>query len=224
MSTQNIKDTLAPRETNGHVVFPKKLHWLKKESQVEAYVDEIIRPRQVEYYWPEKDDRAKKAKQQNMGYVWIVCENKCAAKTLVKEINLEERKREFYGRTLEAVHITRRPRLPLQNRHPTNRPHHKPPSNTPSASAAPPPASNSHLTSEDPACDTAHMRPSHATTTPANTHAVHVANIIPTMTGDALVDSQCQNKGGGLAGEDSASESTEEDSYSDVESLGLELS
>ncbi|KAF5489658.1 hypothetical protein CGCS363_v012288 [Colletotrichum siamense] len=186
MSTQNIKDTLAPRETNGHVVFLKKLHWLKKESQVEAYVDEIIRPRQVEYYWPEKDDRAKKAKQQNMGYVWI--------------------------------------RLPLQNRHPTGRPHHTPPINTPSASTALPPASDSHLTSEDPACDTAYMRLSHATTTPGNTPAANFANIKLIMTGDALVDSQPQNEGGGPTGEDSASESAEEDSYSDVESLGLDLS
>ncbi|KAF4809178.1 hypothetical protein CGCSCA5_v011661 [Colletotrichum siamense] len=217
MSTQNIKDTLAPRETNGHVVFLKKLHWLKKESQVEAYVDEIIRPRQVEYYWPEKDDRAKKAKQQNMGYVWIVCENKYAAKTLVEEVNLEERKGGLYGRTLEA-------RLPLQNRHPTDRPHHTPPINTPSASTALPPASDSHLTSEDPACDAAYMRLSHATTIPGNTHAAHVANIEPTMTGDALLDSQRQNEGGGPAGEGSASESTEEDSYFDVESLGLDLS
>ncbi|KAF3797337.1 hypothetical protein GCG54_00009308 [Colletotrichum gloeosporioides] len=156
MSTQTIKDTLAPRETNGHGVFLKKLHWFKKESQVEAYVDEIIRPR--------------------------------------------------------------------QNRHPTNRPPHTPPGNTPSASTAPPPASDSHLTSEDPACNTAHMRPSHATTTPGNTHAAHVANIKPTMTGNALVDSQRQNRGGGPAGEGSASESTEEDSYFDVESLGLALS
>ncbi|KAJ0387254.1 hypothetical protein COL922a_002664 [Colletotrichum nupharicola] len=81
-------------------------------SQVEAYVDEIIRPRQVEYYWPEKDDRAKKAKQQNMGYVWIVCENKYAAKTLVKEINLEERRGGFHGQTLEAVYTNRRPTAP----------------------------------------------------------------------------------------------------------------
>ncbi|KAI8239562.1 hypothetical protein K4K57_002143 [Colletotrichum sp. SAR 10_99] len=66
MSTQTIKDT------NGHVVFLKKLHWFKTESQVEAYVDRIIRPRQVEYYWPEKDETAKKAKQQNVGYAWIV--------------------------------------------------------------------------------------------------------------------------------------------------------
>lgn len=93
----------------------------------------------------------------------------------------------------------------------------------PSASTAPPPASDSRLTSEDPACDTAHMRPSHATTTPGNTPAANVANIKPIMTGDALVDSQLQNEGGGPAGEDSASESTEEDSYSDVEYLGLDL-
>lgn len=109
MSTQTIKDALAPRETNGQVVFLKKLHWFKMESQVEAYVDKIIRPRQVEYYWPEKDGTAKKAKKENMGYVWIVCENEYAAKTLVKEINLEETKRGFYGRTLEAVHMNRRP-------------------------------------------------------------------------------------------------------------------
>ncbi|KAJ0356415.1 hypothetical protein COL154_000595 [Colletotrichum chrysophilum] len=151
MSTQTIKDTLAPRETNGQVVFLKKLHWFKTESQVEVHVDRIIRPRQVEYHWPEKDDTAKKAKKQNMGYVWIVCENKYAAKTLVEEVNLEERKGGFYGRTLEAVHT-----------------HH-------------------------PACGTAHMRPSHATTTPGSTHAALVANIKPTMNGDVLVNSQPQN-------------------------------
>ncbi|KAJ0377690.1 hypothetical protein COL26b_004161 [Colletotrichum chrysophilum] len=193
MSTQTIKDTLAPRETNGQVVFLKKLHWFKTESQVEVHVDRIIRPRQVEYHWPEKDDTAKKAKKQNMGYVWIVCENKYAAKTLVEEVNLEERKGGFYGRTLEAVHTHRRPRLPLQNRHHTNRPHHTPPSNTPSASTAPPPVLDFHLTSADPACGTAHMRPSHATTTPGSTHAALVANIKPTMNGDVLVNSQPQN-------------------------------
>ncbi|KAF4813826.1 hypothetical protein CGCTS75_v013578 [Colletotrichum tropicale] len=149
VSTQTIKDTWAPRETNGHVVFLKKLHWFKTESQVEVYVDRIIQ---------------------------------------------------------------------------TNSPHHTPLSNMPSASTASPPVSDSRLTSEDPACDTAHMRPSHATTTPGNTHAANVANIKPIMTGDALEDSQLQNEGGGPAGEDSASESTEEDSYSDVESLGLDLS
>ncbi|KAF4917666.1 hypothetical protein CGCVW01_v009647 [Colletotrichum viniferum] len=115
MSTQTIKDTLAPRETNGHIVFLKKLHWFKMESQVEAYVDEIVRPRQVKYYWPEKYDRAKKAKQQNMSYVWIVCENKYAAKTLAKEINLEERKGGSYGRTLEAIHTNRRPITPASS-------------------------------------------------------------------------------------------------------------
>ncbi|KAE9568147.1 hypothetical protein CGMCC3_g15697 [Colletotrichum fructicola] len=67
------------------------------------------------------------------------------------------------------------------------------------------------------------MRPSHATTTPGNTPGANVANIKPIMTGDALVDSQLQNEGGGPAGEDSASESTEEDSYSNVEYLGLDL-
>lgn len=146
-----------------------------------------------------------------------------------------ERKGGFYRRTLEAVHTNRRPvssllheqtvqRLPLQNRHPTDRPHHTPPINTPSASTALPPASDSHLTSEDPACDTAYMRLSHATTTPGNTPAANFANIKLIMTGDALVDSQPQNEGGGPTGEDSASESTEEYSYSDVESLGLDLS
>ncbi|KAF4840644.1 hypothetical protein CGCSCA4_v010103 [Colletotrichum siamense] len=119
MSTQTIKDTLAPRETNGQVVFLKKLHWFKTESQVE--------------------------------------------------------------------------RLPLQNRHHTNRPHHTPPSNTPSASTAPPPVLDFHLTFPDPACGTAHMRPSHATTTPGSTHATLVANIKPTMNGDVLVNSQPQN-------------------------------
>lgn len=68
------------------------------------------------------------------------------------------------------------------------------------------------------------MRLSHATTIPGNTHAAHVANIKPTITGDALLDSQRQNEGGGPAGEGSASESTEEDSCFDVESLGLDLS
>ncbi|KAI8176273.1 hypothetical protein K4K51_006722 [Colletotrichum sp. SAR 10_75] len=222
MSTQTIKDTLAPREPNGHVVFLKKLHWFKTESQVEVYVDRIIRPRLVEYYWPEKDDRAKKAKQQNVGYVWIVCENKYAAKTLVKEINLEERKGGFYGQTLEGIHTNRRPCIAcclFRNEQPA-----------PHASkqhtlrlTAPPPASDSRLTSEDPACDTVHMRPSHATTTPGNTPAANVANIKPIMIGDALVNSQLQNEGGGPAGEDSASESTEKDSYSDVEYLGLDL-
>ncbi|EQB54976.1 hypothetical protein CGLO_05126 [Colletotrichum gloeosporioides Cg-14] len=124
MSTETIKDTLAPRETNGHVVFLKKLHWFKKESQVEAYVDEIIRPRQVEYCWPEQDDRAKKAKQQNMDYVCIVCENKYAAETLVKEINLEGRKGEFYGRTRSSPYeLQTAPASSEQTSHEQTAPH-----------------------------------------------------------------------------------------------------
>ncbi|KAF4871173.1 hypothetical protein CGCSCA1_v009753 [Colletotrichum siamense] len=223
MSTQTIKDTLAPRETNCHVVFLKKLHWFKTESQVEVYIDRIIRPRQVEYYWPEKDDKAKKTKQQNMGYAWIVCENKQAAKTLAKEINLVERKGGFNGRFLEAIHTNRRPAScsACLFRNEQTAPHAS--KQHALRLTAPPPASDSRLTSEDLACDTALMRPSHATTTPGNTPAANVANIKPIMTGDALVDSQLQNEGGGPAGEDSASESTEEDSYSDVKYLGLDL-
>ncbi|KAF4901127.1 hypothetical protein CGCF415_v004458 [Colletotrichum fructicola] len=154
MLTQTIKDTLAPRETNGHVVFLKKLHWFKTESQVEVYVEKSF---------------------------CIAC---------------------LFRNEQTAPHASKQHALRL---------------------TAPPPASDSRLTSEDPACDTALMRPSHATTTPGNTPGANVANIKPIMTGDALVDSQLQNEGGGPAGEDSASESTEEDSYSNVEYLGLDL-